>query len=122
MFPELLKRTSAAKPVKAVFAALDNATTLSIGEADGVASKLAVKVPAWLLIALFTKPPPALAVTQTGGGWLDTAKLHTVSWPLAELTSTAQLSRLVTVFCSVRKAKLRPTVFSLPPCGVTKTE
>ena len=50
-------------------------------------------------------------------------KLHTFRVPLDVLfTKAPQWSKLVTVFCSVRKAKFVPTVCSEPPAGVTKTE
>ena len=50
-------------------------------------------------------------------------KLHTFRVPLDVLfTKAPQWSKLVTVFCSVRKAKFVPTVCSELPAGVTKTE
>src|SRR5579859_861204 len=52
-----------------------------------------------------------------------TVKLHTFNVPPGvAFTLAPQWSRLVTVFCSVRKAKFRPTVCSVPPAGVTKME
>ena len=45
MFPEGLKRASVANPLKVVWAPCESAMTLLMGEADGVASNVAVKVP-----------------------------------------------------------------------------
>jgi hypothetical protein len=35
-----------------------------VGEAEGVASKVAVKVPVWAVMAVFCQTPPTVAVTH----------------------------------------------------------
>ena len=62
--PEGLKRTSAANPVYPVRAPFESATTALNGDTDGVASKVAVKVPVCEAIAVFCHTPPEVAVTQ----------------------------------------------------------
>ncbi len=52
-------------------------------------------------------------------GSAETLKLHTLCVPTAEIN--AQEFKLVTLACSVRKAKFVPTVCSAPPVGVTNT-
>ena len=70
---------------------------------------------------------PAVTVTALGvaatlksGAGVPRVKLQTVAEP-AE-AKIPQLSRLVTVFCSVRNRKFEPTVCSAPPGAVTKIE
>ncbi len=64
MLPLGLKRTSVAKPVYAVCAPRENATTLLVGDADGVASNCAVNDPVWLTNAVFCQPLVGDAVAQ----------------------------------------------------------
>src|SRR5262245_51894883 len=64
MFPDGLNRASVANPVYAVCAPRDRPTTLSIGEADGVASYSAVNEPVWGEIAKFCHPPPEVTVAH----------------------------------------------------------
>src|SRR5262245_833274 len=64
MFPEGLNRASVANPVYAVCAPRDRPTTLSIGEADGVASNSAVNEPVCAEIAKFCHPPPEVTVAH----------------------------------------------------------
>src|SRR6266478_9197557 len=64
MVPAGLNRTSVAKPVYAVCAPLENAITLSVGDADGVASNVAVNAAAWLVNARFCQPLVGEPVTQ----------------------------------------------------------
>src|SRR5262245_14440320 len=58
MLPVGLNRASVANPVYAVCAPLDRPTTLSIGEAVGVASNSAVNEPVCGEKAKFCHPPP----------------------------------------------------------------
>src|SRR5262249_26369406 len=64
MFPDALNRASKANPVYAVCAPRDRPTTLSIGEADGVASNSAVNAPICGENAEFCHPPPEVAVAH----------------------------------------------------------
>src|SRR5215831_255168 len=64
MFPDGLNRASVANPVYAVCAPSDRPTTLSIGEADGVASNSAVNEPVCCEIAKFCHPPPEVTVAH----------------------------------------------------------
>src|SRR5215510_11814354 len=64
MFPDGLNRASVANPVYAVCGPRDSPTTLSIGEADGVASYSAVKEPVCGENAKFCHPPPEVAVAH----------------------------------------------------------
>src|SRR5262245_61354646 len=68
MFPDGLNRASVANPVYAVCAPRDMPTTLSIGEADGVASNSAVKEPVCGENAKFCHPPPEVAVAHPCNG------------------------------------------------------
>src|SRR5262245_22279133 len=64
MFPDGLNRASVANPVYAVCAPRDRPTTLSIGEAVGVASNSAVNEPVCGEIAKFCHPPPEVTVAH----------------------------------------------------------
>src|SRR5262245_5296146 len=64
MFPVGLNRASVANPAIAVCAPRDRPTTLSIGEADGVASNSAVNEPVCGEIAKFCHPPPEVTVAH----------------------------------------------------------
>jgi hypothetical protein len=64
MLPVGLNRASVANPVYAVCAPLDKPTTLSIGEAVGVASNSAVNEPVCGEIAKFCHPPPEVTVAH----------------------------------------------------------
>src|SRR5262245_16697225 len=64
MFPDGLNRASVANPVYAVCAPRDRPTTLSIGEADGVASNSAVNEPDCDENAKFCHPPPEVTVAH----------------------------------------------------------
>jgi len=56
MVPVVLKRTEAAMPVKAVCAPLLKDRMSLAGEIEGLASKVAVKVPVWLATDVLVKP------------------------------------------------------------------
>jgi hypothetical protein len=56
MVPVVLKRTEAAIPVNAVCAPLLKDRMSLAGEIEGLASKVAVKVPVWLVTAVLVKP------------------------------------------------------------------
>src|SRR5215467_3050906 len=64
MFPDGLNRASVANPAYAVCTPSDRPTTLSIGEADGVASNSAVNEPVCGGIAKFCHPPPEVTVAH----------------------------------------------------------
>src|SRR5262245_24197857 len=64
MFPDGLNRASTANPAYAVCTPCDRPTTLSIGEADGVASNSAVNEPVCREIIKFSHPAPELEVVH----------------------------------------------------------
>jgi hypothetical protein len=72
-----LNRASVANPAYAVCAPRDRPTTLSIGEADGVASNSAMKEPVCGEIAKFCHPPPEVTVAHPTCGASDAAALPT---------------------------------------------
>src|SRR5215475_7189614 len=87
MFPEGLNRASVANPVYAVCAPRDKPTTLSIGEADGVASNSAVNVPVCGENGKFCHPPPDVTVAHPTCGASDAAALPPPT-PPAHMSTT----------------------------------
>src|SRR5689334_7477647 len=98
MIPVAEKATMLAKPVLAVCAPFDIPTVEPWRETDGVASKVAVKVPLCDGKAVFNHAPLAVAVVQTFAGF--TVRLTVVLWfklPLVPVMAMGPLAAVLEV-------------------------